>query len=124
MVAGIALAYKPPDYLGAWKLLADAFATDKRPRKITFQDEHVFVGPNSLFNLKPSAAGFAQYDVEVDEEGLWLVYEGPEPQKSAPCMFIPGYRIKFERQKQTQYQFSIDASERVLGRGAGAVSQG
>jgi len=115
VIVFLALAWNPSGYQGAWKLLADSFATEKRPRRITFAGEEVLVGsPADMARVPNTAlAGFATFDVEVDEEGVWMLHDTPPADSRRLRLFVPGYKFTFVREKETQYIFKVDAGEQV-----------
>ena len=101
LVAAAAVAYQPSGFSGGWKFLASAFGSDSRPSSPSFRDEHIEV------------AGYARFDVEIDDEHLWMMYDGPSPAVCPPCMQIPLNKIRFERSAGSVFVFQIEAAAMV-----------
>ena len=114
VVAVAAVAYTPTTFLGQWQKLATRYATERSPAGVTFPDEHIMFG--KLFPLMPwkdDLGEYAKFDVELDDDGLWLLYDGPLPPKCPPRMFIPGNHIKYLRDKETLFFFLIHAERPI-----------
>ena len=82
VVAVAAVAYTPTTFLGQWRKLADRYQTENSPKSVTFPDEHIMFG--KLLPLLPwrsDLGEYAKFDVELDDDGLWLLYDGPLPPK-------------------------------------------
>ncbi|MDJ0910888.1 MAG: hypothetical protein QNI99_17035 [Woeseiaceae bacterium] len=114
VVAVAAVAYTPTSFLGQWQKLAQKYETVNTPRSVTFPDEYIMFG--KLFPWIPwkqDLAEYAKFDVELDEDGLWLLYDGPLPPKCPPRMFVPGNHIKYLRDKHELFFFLIHADPPV-----------
>ena len=115
LVAITAVSYIPPTFLGNYKRLAERYQTESRPRSVQFPGEHIMVG--RMFGgsriLAFRFAEFARFDVAIDDDGLWLVYDGPNPKKAPDCMFIPWSEISFKKDMQRFVSFGLAASEPV-----------
>ena len=110
-----ALAFQPNSFIGHWRVLSDLCGTENGPRKVSFPDEHVLVGGLSggVWPLGVGRAEFAKFDIELDEDGLWLLYDGPAPEKCAPRLFIPGTHVKYLKDNGDRYSFLIHADKPI-----------
>jgi hypothetical protein len=111
IVAVAAVAYQPSGYLGQWRKLSDRYETDRRPGRITYRGQHILVGRlfGSWIFWRYDLGEFAKFDVEVDDDGIWFLYDGPLPKKCPPCLFVPGKNVTYLRDKRNQFFFHIDA---------------
>ena len=62
---------------------------------------------------KRNLAEYARFDAEIDDEGLWLMYDGPEPRKAPPVMLIPFSRIEYCGQSRRWHAFNVQADQVV-----------
>ncbi len=111
-----ALAFQPKSFIGHWRKLSELYGTPNSPRRITFPDEHLLVGKiwgGSFFRGRSDGAEYARFDVELDNDGLWLVYDGPAPVKCAPQLFVPGTHVRYVKDKNGQYDFLIHADKPI-----------
>lgn len=110
-----ALAYVPTKFLGNYKRLADRYETDRRPGSIAFSRQHIMIG--RLFGgprfFADNVGEFARFDFAFDEEGLWLLYDGPKPKKAPNCMLVPWRRITLKKDKGHLVFFDIEADDPV-----------
>ncbi|MCH9694436.1 MAG: hypothetical protein K0U72_08000 [Gammaproteobacteria bacterium] len=90
-----AFSFRPSGYQGNWKKLAQRFETQRRPVSSNFPGEVI------------ESAGYAHFDVAVDSEGLWLLYDGPQPPKAPACMLVPWGQIAYRGKSAKAYVFSI-----------------
>ncbi len=111
-VAVAAVAYTPTSFIGQWRKLADRYETANSPQSVSFPNEYIMFGKLSfrLVPWKSDMAEYAKFDVELDDDGLWLLYDGPLPKKCPPRMFVPGDHIKYLRDKQDLYFFLVHAN--------------
>ena len=111
IVLAAALAYKPTSFVGQWQKLADKYQTSNSPRRITFPDEYIMVGRllGGLWPWRNDFAEYAKFDVEVDDDGLWLLYDGPLPERCPPRLFVPGTHVKYVKEKRDQFFFLLHA---------------
>ena len=110
-----ALAFQPKSLVGQWRILSDLYGTPNSPRKVSFPDQHLLIGKLSG-GVRPFGTGgaeFAKFDVEVDNDGLWLLYDGPTPEKCAPRLFVPGTHVRYLKDKGGQYSFLIHADKPI-----------
>ncbi len=114
-VAVAAVAYTPTTFLGQWKKLADRYATENSPRAVTFPNEHIMFGKVSFIwgPRRNDMAEYAEFDIELDNDGLWLLYDGPLAEKCPPRMFVPGNHIKYVKNKHDLYYFLVHADPPV-----------
>ena len=101
LVVAAAFTYQPSSYSGGWKLLAEAFESKNRPSFPTYRNENVLVDD------------YTQVDAEIDDEYLWLMYNGPSPKKAPPCLRIPWSKITFVKRTGNQGLFEIAAAKPV-----------
>lgn len=115
LVLVAALVFQPKSFVGQWLRLSELYTTSNNPRKISFPDEHILVGKgfDGMWSRRSEAAEFAKFDVELDEEGLWLLYDGPPPDKCSPRLFVPGTHVKYVKDNEQQYHFLIHADQPI-----------
>lgn len=101
LVVAAAFTYQPSSYSGSWKLLAEAFESKNRPSFPTYRNENVLIDD------------YTQIDAEIDDEYLWLFYNGPSPKKAPPCLRIPWNKITLAKKTASQGLFLIEASKPV-----------
>ena len=95
-VAALAVRYRPRGFSGEWLTLSRQFATERRPKKFSHPHQRLFFSPILPGWIAWSRIALGEYcafDVELDQEGMWLKYQGPGPRKCADCLFIPWSRI-------------------------------
>jgi hypothetical protein len=97
IVAIAAVVFQPAKYVGIWSDVAERYETERRPGSVAFQNEDVRLG---LFE-------FTRVDAAVNDEGFWMVYNGPDPRKAPPCTLIPWDCIRFKEDKDSQQVFQI-----------------
>lgn len=104
-IAAFAIMYRPTSHFGHWAQLAQSFETDRKPARITYPDERLYVGhlTQPRFFWFPWQRRFWQmddgeyvlFDVECDTDGLWLNHKGQDRGECADMMLIPwGYITK------------------------------
>lgn len=98
-----AVTFEPKKFTGAWRELAQLYGTDKRPRSVAFRDESMAVGS---FN-------FTQIDAALDDDGLWLLYEGPEPKKAPACLFLPWDCVRYRQDKDGRQNFQLRGKDPI-----------
>jgi len=101
LVAVVAVIYQPTRYPGSWQLLADAFESKSRPSFPSYRNEAIFVDD------------YGHFDAELDDDGLWLLYDGPRPKQCCPCLRIPWTKIHFVKRSEKQHFFTIEAERSV-----------
>jgi hypothetical protein len=94
-----AFSFQPGGYQGNWKKLAERYETQRRPVSTNFPGEVI------------ESSGYAHFDVAVDSDGLWLLYDGPLPRKAPECMLLPWNQIRFRGQTKKAYVFSVGAEK-------------
>lgn len=92
-----AVVFEPARSVGAWREVAERYATDLRPRTIAFSGESVEIGVHN----------FARISAGLDDDGFWIIYEGPTPRKAPDCVLIPWDCIRFRQDKQGKQNFQI-----------------
>lgn len=97
IVAVAAVAFQPAKYVGIWREMAKRYETDRRPSSVAFPGEDVALGLHE----------FARVDAALDDEGFWMVYNGPDPRKAPPCVLIPWDSIRFKQQSESRHNFQI-----------------
>ena len=97
IVAIAAVMYQPANYVGVWRELAKLYETDKRPISAAFQGESIEVGP---FN-------YSQVDIVLDDDGFWMLYGGPGPQKVPACIQVPWDCVRYRQEKRGRQNFQI-----------------
>lgn len=115
LVAIAAVSYVPANFLGNYRRLAERFETNCRPKSITFPGEYIMVGRliRGPYFFAKSFGDFARFDVTIDDEGLWFLYDGPLPSKAPDCMLVPWDRVKLKNNRGHIYFFDIEASDPV-----------
>ena len=115
-VAFGAVMFRPTSYYGQWRKLAQDFETERRPLTASFKNVAIRVGHGlrAMFTpWKRDLAEYGRFDVEIDDEGMWLLYDGPEPKKAPPSMLIPFARIQFVHQAGKWHYFEVYASQHI-----------
>jgi len=56
---------------------------------------------------------YARFDVNIDNEGVWMSFIGPEPGKCAPSILVPWNRIRFVKHWLNHSYFTFLADEPV-----------
>jgi hypothetical protein len=97
VVAVAAFTFQPAKYVGVWSKIAERYETERRPASIAFNDEDVALG---LYE-------FTRIDAALDDEGFWMVYNGPDPRKAPGCTLIPWDCIRFKEDKGSKHVFQI-----------------
>ncbi len=97
IVAVAAVVFQPAKYVGIWQKVAELYATERRPSSTAFPGEDVAFG---LYE-------FTRIDAALDDEGFWMVYNGPDPRKAPPCALVPWDCIRFKDNKGDRYNFQI-----------------
>lgn len=119
IIAGVAIAavlFSPTGYMGQWRNLANSFETSRRPLQASFRNVAVQFGHGFSAIMTPwkrHMAEYARFDVEIDDDGLWLMYDGPEPKKAPPTMLIPFSRIHHKSQRRKWHYFEVFADQVV-----------
>ena len=97
IVAVAAFVYEPARYVGVWRQVAVRYETNRRPSSITFPGEDISLG---IYE-------FSQVDAALDDEGFWMMYNGPDPKKAPDCILIPWDCIRFKQAQESRYNFQI-----------------
>jgi len=92
-----AVSFEPTQFVGAWRELSKRYGTDKRPRSITFSGESMEVG---TFN-------FTAIDAALDDDGFWLIYDGPNPKKAPECIFLPWDCVRYRQNEYGKQNFQL-----------------
>ena len=115
LVIFAAVIYVPAGFMGNFKLLADRYETHRRPSSIAFPAQRIMVGRlwggPRLF--ADNMGEFARFDIAVDDDGLWLLYDGPSPKKAADCMLVPWNKLSPRKESASRMFFDIDAGDAV-----------
>jgi len=97
IVAVAAFTYQPAKYVGVWRKIAERYETDRRPAPVTFRNEDVVLGLHELTRI----------DAALNDDGFWMVHNGPEPRKAPGCTLIPWDCIRFKEDKGSKHVFQI-----------------
>jgi hypothetical protein len=97
IVAVAAVTFQPAKYVGIWRQVAQHYETERRPSSTQFPGENVSLGLHE----------FARVDAALDDEGFWMMYSGPDPQKAPACVLIPWDCIRFRRISESRHNFQI-----------------
>ena len=97
IVTVAAVVFQPAKYVGIWSKVAERYETQRRPASLAFPNEDVALG---LYEL-------TRVDAALTDEGLWMVYNGPDPRKAPPCSLIPWDCIRFKEDKGSKQVFQI-----------------
>ena len=97
IVAVAAVTFQPTKYLGAWRQVAEHYETDRRPSNAAFPNEDVSLGK----------FGVTRVDAALDDEGFWMLYNGPEPKMAPDCVLIPWDCIRFKQENDATHNFQI-----------------
>ncbi len=101
IVAVAAVVYEPAEFVGAWRALAKLYATDRRPLSAAFPGESVALGVHNYTHI----------DAALDDEGLWMMYDGPDPKKAPAGVLIPWDCIRFVAEDRGRHRFQIRAKK-------------
>jgi len=96
-VAIAAFSFQPAKYVGVWSKVAERYETEKRPASTAFHDEDIALGRSE----------FTRIDAALNDEGFWMVYNGPDPRKAPGCTLIPWDCIRFKEDKGSKQVFQI-----------------
>ena len=116
IVAVAAFTYQPAKYVGIWREVAKFYETERRPSSVQFPGEEIALG---LYE-------FAHIDAALNDEGFWMVYNGPDPTKAPPCVLVPWDCIRFKEVTETRHNFQIrlkDPQELLVSPGLGTALQ-
>ncbi len=95
MVAVAAFQFAPDGPSGKWAQMGEWFGTNVKPLDIAFTNEPIEV------------QGLALFDANLDDEGLWLQYSGPQPAKAPESMLIPWRCILVDGEKGGACRFQL-----------------
>ena len=102
-VAVVAFRFEPARYQGIWREVAKRYETDQRPSSVTFAGEEVSLGSFEVTKM----------NVAVNDDGLWLLYDGPEPPKAPKCVLIPWDCVRFKSEGDNTHNFQIRLKDPV-----------
>ena len=115
--AALAIVIKPKRYLGHWKQLADHFSTTKVPSRYSFPDQRIYVGYLSQPRLfwffwqrrywQLDDGEYALFDIEFDNEGLWLHHKGDTESKCPAMMRIPWPYISLRKEYSNEVVLEV-----------------
>ncbi len=97
IVAIAAITFQPARYVGIWREVARFYETERRPSSTPYRDEEISLGLHEL----------ARIDAQLDDEGFWIVYSGPDPSKAPPCVLIPWDCIRFKQETESRHNFQV-----------------
>lgn len=113
----LALVFKPTGFLGHWKQLANVFETHRNPSRFSFPNQRIYVGYLSEHRLhwfpwqrrswQIDGGEYALFDVECDEEGLWLNHKGDTESKCPEMMQIPWPYINVRKEYENQIVLKV-----------------
>lgn len=97
VVAVAAFSFQPAKYVGIWNKIAELYETDRRPTSVAFRDEDIVLGLHELTRI----------DAALNDDGFWMVYNGPDSRKAPGCTLIPWDCIRFKEDKGSKHVFQI-----------------
>ncbi len=97
IVAVAAFVYEPVRYVAEWREVAKRYATHRRPSSVAFPGEDISLGIHELTRI----------DAALDDEGFWMLYNGPDPAKAPQCVLVPWDCIRFKDEKDSRHNFQI-----------------
>ena len=110
-VAVAAVMFEPADPLDNWRRLAERYGTSDRPANAQYPMQQVlFGGPRGA--LKPLAPN-ANFDIAVDDYGLWIAARGIDAGDVAATLKIPGTHVKPAGKRKTGLLFKLFAEPPV-----------
>lgn len=110
-VAVAAVAFEPANPVDHWSRLAERYGTSDRPGNAQYPMQPVyFGGPRGA--LKPLAPN-ANFDIAVDDYGLWIAARGIDAGGVAPTLKIPGTHVKPAGKRKNGFLFKLYAEPPV-----------
>ena len=97
IIAVAAFVYEPAKYVGIWREVAKRYETNRRPSSIAFPEEEISLGRYE----------FTHIDAGLDDEGFWMLYNGPDPGKAPDCVLVPWDCIRFKEEQESRHIFQI-----------------
>ena len=97
IVVVAAVTFQPAKYVGAWREVAERYETERRPSRAAFSNEEVSFGKYGITHI----------DAALDDEGFWMLYNGPEPKVAPACVLIPWDCIRFKQENEGNHNFQI-----------------
>ena len=95
--------------------LSESFGIDQRAVEYPFKKEWFYVRSalerGRLDYYFPWQ--YAHFDVNIDNDGVWMSFVGPEPGKCAPSLFVPWSQIRFVKHWLNNSYFTFLAEEPV-----------
>ncbi len=101
----VALKFEPANPIGAWRELNERYRTDQRPVSTTFKGESVQVG-GGLPNI-------SRVDASLDDDGLWLIFADPDPNKASNCLFLPWDCVRYRQDKNGRQNFQLRGKDPI-----------
>jgi hypothetical protein len=95
--------------------LSKSFGIAERAREYPIKNEWFFVR-SALERARLDAYfpwQYAHFDVNIDNEGVWMSFVGPDPGKCAPSLLVPWHRIRFVKHWLNHSYFTFLADEPV-----------
>jgi hypothetical protein len=92
-----AFVYKPAKYVAAWRDVAERYETTRRPMSVTFRGEDISLGRFEM----------ARVDAALNDDGFWMLYDGPETKKAPNCTLIPWDCLRFKEALENRHNFQI-----------------
>ena len=95
--------------------LSESFATQRRAPDYVFRNESFFVR-SALEKGRLDAFfpwRYANFDVCVDDDGVWMSFVGPDATQCAPSLLVPWNRIRFVRHWSSHSYFTFLAKRPV-----------
>jgi len=103
IVTVAAFVYQPARYVGVWREVAERYETNRRPSSVAFPAEDV----------KFHTYEFTRIDAALDDEGFWMLYNGPDPHKAPACVLIPWDCIRFKKEGVSRHNFQVRLKDPV-----------
>lgn len=97
IVVVAAFLFRPANFVGAWREMAERYETKRRPSSVAFLGEDISLGLHEM----------ARIDATLDDEGFWMLYSGQEPGKAPACVLIPWDCIRFKQEQDSRHNFQI-----------------
>jgi hypothetical protein len=95
--------------------LSKSFGVDERAADYPLKNQWFFVR-SALEKGRLDAYfpwDYFRFDVCIDNDGVWMSFVGPNPEKCTPSMLVPWKRIKFVKHWLNHSYFTFFADEPV-----------
>jgi hypothetical protein len=95
--------------------LSKSFGIDERAPDYPLKNQWLFVR-SALEKGRLDAFlpwQYVHFDVCIDNTGVWMLFNGPEPEKCAPSLLVPWRQIRFVKHMPNRSYFTFLAEEPV-----------